>query len=250
MALKLLIVDDEMLARARIKTLLNDCNKNNQETEIYTSTIIESASAFEALKLIKEQNFDGILLDINMPGFSGLEMARELNQTNPSTAIVFITAHNDYALNAFELSAVDYLTKPVRQERLEKALIKIQAHSKLNKLIEKEKEFISIQERNTTIRIELDEILYFKAEQKYVTVRTLDKEYLLNMSINELETKYPTNFVRCHRNTLVSHQAISAIEKCHSEAEGDYWVIRLHGISDTLIASRRQVPAVRALLKN
>ena len=251
-ALNLLIVDDELLARKRLRTLLGDC------TQPAATVGGEAKNASEAMTWLEQVQFDAILLDIHMPGGDGLALARSLKnlpyfETNPP-AIVFITAHAEYAVEAFELTATDYLTKPVRLERLQNSLQKIERfRQSMRRLepengIEKATNTLIIQERGTTERIPLHEVLYLKAELKYISVRTALKTHILEGSLSELEARYPDHFLRVHRNALVATQAIRALEKHFDIDEGDGWAVRLSGIDELLMVSRRQLAAVKEVI--
>jgi two-component system, LytTR family, response regulator AlgR len=251
-ALNVLIVDDEPLARQRLRTLLSDCTQ--------TPVIVggEASNTAEALELLERMQFDAVLLDIHMPGGDGLALARRLKelpyfQTNPP-AIVFITAHAEHAVEAFELTATDYLTKPVRLERLQNSLQKIEQFRQSIRRLEPENdskkttEILVIQERGITERIPLREVLYLKAELKYISVRTALKTHILEGSLNELEVRYPNNFLRVHRNALVATHAMRALEKHLDPDEGECWAVRLVGIDELLMVSRRQLAAVKEVI--
>jgi two-component system, LytTR family, response regulator AlgR len=251
-ALNVLIVDDEPLARQRLRTLLSDCTQ--------TPVIVggEASNTAEALELLERMQFDAVLLDIHMPGGDGLALARRLKelpyfQTNPP-AIVFITAHAEHAVEAFELTATDYLTKPVRLERLQNSLQKIEQFRQSIRRLEPENdskkttEILVIQERGITERIPLREVLYLKAELKYISVRTALKTHILEGSLNELEVRYPNNFLRVHRNALVATHAMRALEKHLDPDEGECWAVRLVGIDELLMVSRRQLSAVKDVI--
>jgi two-component system, LytTR family, response regulator AlgR len=251
-ALDILIVDDELLARNRLRTLLSDCSHP-------AATVSgEAKNAAEAMALLERVQFDAILLDIHMPGGDGLALARSLKnlpyfQTNPP-AIVFITAHAEHAVEAFELTATDYLTKPVRLERLKNALLKVEHFRQSIRRLElengiiKTNETLIIQERGMTERIPLREVLYLKAELKYISVRTALKTHILEGSLNELETRFPNHFLRIHRNALVATQAMRALEKHLDPDEGECWAVRLEGIDEVLTVSRRQLVAVKEMI--
>lgn len=241
MSLSVLIVDDEMLARSRLRTLLGDCKSPAVRVDG------EAANATQAIELLRRQRFDVALLDIHMPGADGLTLAQTLRTLPQAPAVVFVTAHAEYAVNAFELEAVDYLTKPVRLERLQLALQKIERLTQSAKGLEPEipEEVLIIQERGRTERVPLSEVLYFKAELKYVTVRTAAKSYILDGSLSELEEKYASQFMRIHRNALVDRRAVRALEKHFDADEGEGWAVRLNGLDELLSVSRRQLSAVR-----
>jgi two-component system, LytTR family, response regulator AlgR len=249
--MQVLVVDDEALARARLRTLLGDCSAPKAQV------LAEAGDAISAMNFLQTtagQSCDVVLLDIHMPGADGMQLARELRAMPSAPAIIFVTAHAEHALAAFDLDAVDYLTKPVRLERLQAALLKAERAMTISRrhLPEKPQESLIIHDRGKTLRVELAEVLYFKAELKYVTVVTAQKSHILDGTLSELELKYADTFLRIHRNTLVAKRAMRAIEKHHDndesglEAEG--WGVRLAGAAEVLAVSRRQVAAVRAAI--
>ena len=244
MTLKVLLVDDEALARARLKTLLGDC------VEPVTLLQGEAANAADAMTLLKRISVDVVLLDINLPGANGIALAQVLRESPNPPAVVFITAHSEHAVEAFELEAVDYLTKPVRLERLQAALQKVERFraAQPGSKLPSEEEMLVIQERGHTERIPLSEVLYFKAELKYVTVRTAQRSYILDGSINELEEKYNAQFMRIHRNAIIARRSVRALVKHVDPQEGEGWAVRLADVQELLFVSRRQVGAVREAL--
>lgn len=240
MSLQVLVVDDETLARSRLRTLLGDCDGP-------AATVGgEAGNAVEAMDLLRRLQFDAVLLDVRMPGADGLALARALRSLARPPAVVFVTAHAEHAVAAFELEAVDYLTKPVRLERLQVALQKVerllQAQGNVQ---EAAPEVLLIQDRGRTERVPLAEVLYFKAELKYITVRTASRSYILDASLSELEERHAAQFLRVHRNALVARRAIRALEKHFDPEEGEGWAVRLNGIDELLAVSRRQLSAVR-----
>lgn len=243
--LRVLVVDDEALARARMRTLLGDCTQPRAVVEG------EAANAVQAMALLQRQSFDVALLDIHMPGADGLVLAQSLRALAQAPAVVFVTAHVEHAVQAFELEAVDYLTKPVRLERLQVALQKaerfLQARAN-TALAGESQETLVIQERGRTERVPLHEVVYFKAELKYITVRTTARSYILDGSLGELEEKYKAQYVRIHRNALIARRAVRALEKHFDAEEGEGWAVRLHGVDELLGVSRRQLAAVRELI--
>ncbi len=244
MVLKVLIVDDEALARARLRTLLADC------TAPAASVEAEAANAVQAIEWLQHHAADVALIDIHMPGADGLTLAQTLNTLAHPPAVVFVTAYAEHAVQAFELEAVDYLTKPVRLERLQSALQKIERLANTTRGLESDlpEEMLVIQERGRTERVPVAQVLYLKAELKYITVRTASKSYILEGSLTELEEKYATRFVRIHRNALIARHAVRALEKHHDPDEGEGWAVRLNGVHEALLVSRRQLAAVRELL--
>ena len=246
-ALNVLIVDDEQLARQRLRTLLGDC------TEPTACVAGEAKNTAEALALLLERPFDAVLLDIHMPGGDGLALARRLNTMPHPPAVVFITAHAEHAVEAFELTATDYLTKPVRLERLQNSLQKIEHFRQSIQRLEPETPsnlngVLIIQDRGITERLPLTEVLYLKAELKYISVRTALKTHILEGSLNDLELRFPNHFLRVHRNALVATHAIRSLEKHLDPDEGECWAVRLSGIDEVLMVSRRQLAAVKEVI--
>lgn len=241
MKLKVLVVDDEALARARLRTLLGDC------TAPAADVLGEAANAVQAMTALQRDVFDLVLLDIHMPGADGVALARSMAAMAQPPAVVFVTAHAEHAVQAFELDAVDYLTKPVRLERLQQALQKVERVAQAGRGPRGDfpEEILIIQDRGRTERVPLAEVLYLKAELKYITVRTRARSYILDGSLSELEEKYVAQFMRIHRNALIARRAVRALEKHFDPEEGEGWAVRLNGIDELLAVSRRQLSAVR-----
>jgi two-component system response regulator AlgR len=245
MGLKMLLVDDEPLARSRLRTLLADCKAPAAEVAA------EAANAAQAMEHLRRQSVDGVLLDIHMPGADGLALAQVLRTLPEAPSVVFVTAYAEHAVSAFELEAVDYLTKPVRLERLQEALARVEkARQGRAGNGDGEQEVLVIQDRGRTERVPVTEVLYFKAELKYITVRTAARSYILDGSLSDLEEKHGTQFLRVHRNALVSRRAVRALEKHFDAEEGEGWAVRLNGVEESLSVSRRQLSAVREALAN
>ncbi len=244
--LKALVVDDEALARTRMRTLLSDCKAPAVQV------VGEAAHAVQAMEQLQHQTFDVVLLDIHMPGADGLSLARMLQTLPTVPALIFVTAHAEHALQAFELEATDYLTKPVRLERLQAALQKVERRLAAQGVVlagAAQEDVLIIQERGRTERVPLRQVVYFKAELKYVTVRTAARSYILDGSLNELEAKYPQQFLRIHRNALIARSAVRSLEKHYEAEEGEGWAVRLDGVEELLAVSRRQLSTVRSLIK-
>lgn len=243
MTLKVLLVDDEALARARLRTLLAECDAPA------AVPAGEAANAAQAMELLLRQPVDAVLLDIHMPGADGLALAQALRGMPQPPAVVFVTAHAEHAVAAFELEALDYLTKPVRRERLQAALQKVQrAVLARGDVPAAAPETLLIHDRGRTERVPVDEVLYFKAELKYVTVRTSARSYILDASLSELEERHAAHFLRVHRNALVARRALRALERHDDPEEGEGWAVRLTGVDDVVAVSRRQLGAVREAL--
>jgi two-component system response regulator AlgR len=241
MKLKILVVDDEALARSRLRTLVGDC------TAPAAVVAAEAADAAEAVRALQQGAFDAVLLDIRMPGADGLALAAIIAALPHPPAVVFVTAHSEHAVQAFELEAVDYLTKPVRLERLQQALQKVERLAKAARGPEANlaDEMLIIQDRGRTERVPLAEVVYFKAELKYITVRTTHRSYILDGSLSELEERHAPGFMRIHRNALIARRAVRALEKHFDPEEGEGWAVRLNGVDELLAVSRRQLSAVR-----
>lgn len=244
MTIKALIVDDEALARSRLRTLLGDCR---------APVVIvggEAANASQAMEMLQRDHFDLALLDIHMPGADGLTLAQALRSLPRPPTVVFVTAHPGHAVTAFDLEAVDYLTKPVRLERLQAALQKVEREMTIRQGLEADltAEVLVIQDRGRTERVPLTEVLYLKAELKYVTVRTAAKSYILDGALSELEERHAEHFMRIHRNALVARRAIRALVKHNDPEEGEGWAVQLNGLDELLAVSRRQLTAVREVV--
>ncbi len=239
--IRVLLVDDEALARARLRTLLADCTAPGADV------LAEAANAVQALAALQGSHFDLVLLDIHMPGADGMTLAHSIAALPAPPAVVFVTAHAEHAVKAFEINAADYLTKPVRLERLQQALQKVERLMLVQTATEPDlaQETLIIQDRGRTERIPLGEVVYLKAELKYITVRTAARSYVLDGSLAELEDKYAQQFMRIHRNALVSRRAVRALVKHFDPEEGEGWAVRLNGVVELLAVSRRQLSAVR-----
>lgn len=247
MSLSILIVDDEALARSRLRHLLSSCVDSSKDL------VFEAADTSQALALLSSQRIGLVLLDIHMPGIDGLRLAKTILQQAGSPAVVFVTAHAEHALEAFDLEAADYLTKPVRLERLQQALEKVirrrdqrqQLQEGKAALLNATQEYLLLHDGIRMSRVPLHEVLYFKAELKYITVRTAIRSYVMEGSLHDLEHRHAQQFLRIHRNALIARHAISCLEKHFDAEEGEGWAVRLHGLSDLLAVSRRQLSAVR-----
>lgn len=242
--MRILIVDDESLARDRIKRILLEQNEHE--------VLGEASNGQEALQKIEALHPDVVLLDIRMPGIDGLEVARHLVGMDEPPAVIFTTAYDEYALEAFKVHAVDYLLKPVRPERLSEALQKALKPNKvqwksLNRKEDgtpKARTHISSRTRRGIVLVPISDIYYFRAEHKYVTVRHKEGEVLIEDTLKELETEFGERFLRVHRNCLVSMEHIQALEKNSSGQP----CIRLRGVEETLDVSRRHVAKVRQIM--
>jgi two-component system response regulator AlgR len=246
--LKILVVDDELPARRRLRELVADLSGR-----LSLEVVGEAANGRQALELAAMQSPDVVLLDIRMPEIDGLEVARHLQKLPRSPAIVFTTAFDAYAIKAFEVHAVDYLLKPIRAVRLEEALTRARVakpppDEALRTLRPEARTNLCAQERGRIHLIPIAEIVYLKAELKYVTARTSAREYLLEESLTRLEQELAERYVRIHRNCLVARAAIRGFERVQDDGEG-HWVVMLDGIDEKLAVSRRQQHVVRELVR-
>ncbi len=265
----MLIVDDEPLARLRLRSLMQGL------PDISLAAVGEACDADDALRQLQAAPLDApwdlLLLDIRMPGPSrhmGLRLAALLRTLAQAPAVVFISAHAEHALAAFDLDAVDYLTKPVRRERLHAALQRVQlrlaargaagAVSTAAAALA-EAPALVVSDRGRVLRVPLPEVLYLKAEQKYVTLRTALHSYLLDETLSELEARLAglggPPFIRVHRNALVARHAVRALElrevpgsQDPGDGSSEGWAVRVAPVDEWLAVSRRQVAAVRAAL--
>ena len=248
-ALRLLLVDDEAPARARLRDLLGDI-----AAEVPSIVVAEAADGFAALELAQGGDLDVALIDIRMPGMDGVELARHLARLPTTPAVIFVTAFDQYAVQAFELAALDYLVKPVRAARLADALRKARRRADDGIRLEKSalaiRQNLSCLERGRILLVHVAEILYLKAEQKYVTARTVEREYLLEESLVHLEAEFSERFLRVHRNCLVARAAVTGVERAADQGDAEaHWQVILDGSEERLPVSRRQWPQVKALLK-
>lgn len=247
--MRVLIVDDEPLARLRLRSLLEAI------TEPATVVVGEAGDADAALHALNENPADLVLLDIAMPGRDGLKLAQALKALPTPPAVVFVTAHAQHALTAFEVDAADYLTKPVRKERLADALARAAARLPAAPVaVPVTEPVLVVSDRGRVLRLPVREVLYLKAEQKYVTLRTAEHSYVLDDALSDLELRLGPGFVRVHRNALVAAQAIRALELRAGSAEGESsadsegWAVRVAPLDEWLAVSRRQLQGVRAAL--
>ena len=225
------------------------------ELRVYIA--VESGSGLDVIDKLPSSNAQVLLLDIQMPGMGGIELARHLAALPQAPAIVFVTAHDRHAVEAFELNALDYLMKPVRAERLAAALKKAQASGPVarEKLESAGKaadagarEHFSVAERNRITLVPVADVLYLKAELKYVTLRTKAGEHLIEEPLVSIEKEFAERFVRVHRNCLVARAAIRGVERVAAGEEEPHWNVVLDGLAERLPVSRRQWPAVKAVV--
>jgi two-component system response regulator AlgR len=289
-SLRIFLVDDEAPARARLKTLLGDI-----QPQCPHQVLGEAENGLQALPQILAMQPDLVLLDVQMPGMNGIELAGHLLQQGAQTVIVFVTAFDEYALQAFDVHALDYLVKPVRAARLAQTLTRVaaarssavtanqapagagvgtggvagaavaaaanaaagaaatalenraQAVADMARSLALPRQHFSVQERGRVLLVAVRDVLYLRAEQKYVTLRTHEREYLIEDSLVSLEEEFAATFVRVHRNALVMRAAIIGVER--GEGVPDGWQVILQGLPERLPISRRQWPIIKALVR-
>ena len=248
--LKILLVDDEPLARSRLRELLGDI-----AIQFASEVVGEAGNGIAALEFIRENLVDVVLADIRMPGMDGIELAGHLGAFPQPPAVIFTTAFDNYAVQAFDLNAVDYLLKPVRTQRLLTALQKVTATPLPDSAVLADigrkargggRTHLSCHERGRLLLVPVAEVLYFKADLKYVTARTVDREYLLDEALTHLEEEFADRFMRLHRAVLVAKTALAGFEKAAGDdAEAYGWAL-LRGVPDKLPVSRRQWAPAKA----
>ncbi len=247
-SIRVLLVDDEELARMRLRGLVEECSQPR------CCVAGEAGNAAQALVWLQSHACDLVLLDVHMPGRDGTQLAAELRQRNPAPAVVFVTAHAQHALQAFDLEAVDFLTKPVRRERLHAALQRVAQRLALPQpMVSSESEpVVVVSDRGRVVRVPVSEVLYLKAELKYVTLRTAQHTYVLDDALSDLEQRLGDRFIRVHRNALVAKRAVRALERRAiaggEEEGGEGWAVRVAPVDEWLAVSRRQASAVREAL--
>lgn len=249
--LRVLIVDDEALARARLATLVAEC------AEPRCTVAGQCANAQQARHWLQEHETDVVLLDIQMPGQPGTALAAELQRLAMPPAVVFVTAHSEHALAAFDLDAADYLTKPVLRERLAAALQRAarRAPARDGSGAVVADPVLVVSERGRIARVQLAEVLYLKAELKYVTLRTRGRTWVLDDSLTDLEQRLGERFLRIHRNALVARDAVRLLERRRMAEHDDDgggndigWAVQVAPVDEWLAVSRRQLGAVREAL--
>ena len=246
--LRIFIVDDEAPARTRLKDLLSDIN-----AELPNAVVGEATDGVEALERLRDADADVALVDVRMPRLDGIGLAQHLAARPGSPAVIFVTAYDQYAVRAFELAAIDYLLKPVRAQRLLAALRKLPQGAAdaaaLSRMTVDARKHLHSTERGRVLLVPLADILYLRAELKYVTAHTRERDFLVEESLTTLENEFGNLFVRIHRSCLVARAAIAGCER-DSDADGESrWTVMLQGVDEKLPVSRRQWPLIKALLQ-
>ena len=250
--LKILIVDDEPLARDRLREILSDI-----AIQLPSTVVGEAGNGLAALEFLRDHAVDVVLADIRMPGMDGIELAGHLGAFPAPPAVIFATAYDNYAVQAFDLNAVDYLLKPVRGQRLLTALQKAAGAARPSPEVLADvgrairgggRTHLSCHERGRLLLVPVNEVLYFKADLKYVTARTVDREYLLDEALTHLEEEFGERFMRLHRAVLVAKSALAGFEKAAGDDADAYGWALLRGVPEKLPVSRRQWAPAKAAL--
>jgi two-component system, LytTR family, response regulator AlgR len=246
--MKVLIVDDEKPARDRLRQLLDDLDGY--------AVAGEAGNGEEAVRLAAETKPDIVLLDIRMPGLDGIEAAHYLNEFDSPPAIVFATAYDEYAIDAFDARAIGYVLKPVRRERLARALEQAArlaagtlAEVAADSRITSRRKHVCSRSHGEIKLIPLDEVNYFQADQKYVRVHHAGGHDLIDDSLKSLERECADDFVRIHRGAVV---AVNKIERLAKSEDGKHHVVLRGGSQEPqnqLIISRRHLAEVRRRIK-
>jgi len=243
--MKALVVDDEPLARERLATLIGEIAG--------VEVAGEATNGVEALEAAARLRPDVVLLDIRMPVMDGLEVARHLDAIESPPAVIFCTAYQDHALEAFEANAVDYLVKPIRAERLGAALAKAQRLSgtvvrrvEMSSEPGRRRSHLCARVRGSLVLVAVGDIDYLLAEDKYVVVHHAKGEVLIEEPLTQLEEEFGDRFVRIHRNCLVALAKLSGLDRA---ADGRV-LARVSGASVPLEVSRRNLPALRKLVRS
>lgn len=245
-ALRVVVVDDELFARMRMRTLL-------QQAGVACELVAEFGDALSAQQAFASWSQAGgvpnvVFLDIAMPGLDGIRLARHLSGLNAAPMVVFVTAHREHALSAFELDAVDYLTKPVRQERLDATLARLKQRRDVAKgsVALGTVETVVVQDRGTMVRIPVGDIVFCKAEQKQVLIRTAHQQWTADESLTDLAQRLGERFIRVHRNALVACDAMRQLERREDPETGqEVWALLVEPVGEWLIVSRRQIAWVK-----
>ncbi len=247
--MKVLVCDDEPLARERLKRMLDKIPG--------AECIGEAENGVDLLQKVPHLNPEIIISDIRMPGMDGIEAAEHLSRLNEPPALIFCTAYDDYAIKAFQVNAMGYLLKPVKQQELEQALGQARrlTRAQLASLREETaepvrknghaREFISARTHRGIELIQLTDIRYFMADQKYVTVRHVGGEVLIDETLKDLETEFENVFFRIHRNCLIRLDCLEGIEQTNGQIN-----VRLRGVAEVLPVSRRLMSNLKKVVKN
>lgn len=242
--MRVLVCDDEQLARDRLVRLVDGIEG--------VEVVAEAANGREAVLAAQRVHPDVVLMDIRMPDMDGLEAAEHLSRTEQPPALIFCTAYDEHALDAFRVRALDYLLKPVSRDDLDAALTRARKMARVQASDDDSGEKSTLRRQHISARthrglelVPVNDIRYFLADQKYITVRHGGGEVLIDETLKDLETEFGDLFVRVHRNALVALSFIEGME----QAPAGHHQLRLRGLEDTLVVSRRHVAGLRKVMQ-
>ncbi len=243
--ISVLIADDETPARNRLRELLGQVEQ--------VRLLGEARNGLELLAMATANSPALVLLDIRMPQMDGIEAARHLQNLAEPPAVIFTTAYDNYAVKAFEMNALDYLLKPIRLERLQTALNKAsklkRAQLEALKPLQSARSHFSVIERGRLQLVPVSEVIYLRAELKYLTLRTKEREYLIEDSLTAIEQEFGERFLRLHRNCLVAQDFIAGYERRHDQDGDHHYVALLRDVPETIAVSRRQQHLLKERLR-
>lgn len=245
--IKVIIVDDEPLARGRLRRLLLEC-----VGQVPNVVIAELSSGQALLDAADLRDADLLLLDVEMPGQSGLECVTTMRSQGINAAVVFTTAHAEFAVHAFDVSATDYLLKPFRRQRLLEALTKVQGQrlksAQANTLPQLES-VVTVSDLGQVLKIPMADILFFHAQHKFVNLQTREHVYVLSESLLDLEQRFGELLIRIHRSCLVVRQNLTGFEWRQTKGVGR-WFANIREWPEPLPVSRRQTSVVKEFRKD
>jgi two-component system, LytTR family, response regulator AlgR len=243
--LRIILADDELNARRRLFDLLDELEDG------FPHKVVAECDNGIAVIEAAQRGADVVLMDINMPDMDGLEAARHLLKMENAPRVIFVTAYDQHALAAFEVQAIDYLLKPVRRDRLLAALERAKPinETQLEALPRGARRYFSVSERGRLVLVPIDDVIFLRAEQKYITIITEKKEHLIEDSLVRIEEEFAGRFLRIHRNCLVTSELIETFERDDDDNGESQWIVTLRGRADRLPVSRRQHAEVRRLAK-
>ena len=249
--LKIFIVDDERFSRERLKNLLSDI-----QVDIPNEVISEACDGYDALEQIKKnpliRQADIIFIDIRMPRIDGMELGEKIKELGLPMSIIFLTAYSRHALQAFDLSATDYLVKPTNEKRLYQALLKVKPSKSSEKNLFSEEKALSVlkvYDKGCLNLIKIEDIIFVKSDSKYLKIKTKSGDYWAqNYSLSQIEEKYPHLFIRIHRNCLAAVIQIIRISKSADFEKKANRMIHFRDTQETAIISRRRWSEVKSKL--
>jgi len=234
MVLKALLVDDEVPARSELRFLLGEAGG--------VEVVGEAGSAGEALQLIRAIPYDVVFLDVDMPGLTGIQLAEVLAELEHPPALIFVTAHSEHAVKAFEVAATDYLVKPVETARLKRALERIAPVAETPARIER----IPVEKAGRKLLLQVSDITHIMAKDDYSYIFTDGERYLSTFSLADLEHRLePQGFFRVHRRYLVNLAQVAEVAPMYG---GTMELALKDGGQSRIPVSRRRAPALKRTL--